>query len=312
MSVYTIVSASELEDFLRRYAVGTPYQYHGINEGIENTNYFVDTDSGGRYVLTIFEWQSREDLPYFLDLMTHVSTAGLPCPCPVADREGRHLQILCGKPATLVTRLAGHNLESVHVDHCRQVGAALAALHLATQSFTQKHPDKRGRSWRERTAEKILPKLPADEADLLRDELAQHQNNDIGVPRGTIHADLFRDNVLFDDEQLRGIIDFYYACAGDLIYDLAVAVNDWCLTEDGKIDNPKYLALTEAYAEHRPFLPAEKNAWQNTLRRAALRFWLSRLYDSHFPKSGQITHVKDAAAFRKILLQRRDTVPPLC
>ena len=313
MSVYTIVSESDLKDFLRHYAVGQLDRYSGINEGIENTNYFVDTTAGEHYVLTIFEWQNEADLPYFLDLMAHIDDTGLPCPHPVADYTGQYLQTLCGKPATLITRLNGRNVDSPNVDHCRQIGTALAKLHQAAQDFTQKHSNKRGQQWRQQTAEKILPKLPEDDAKLLRDELTRHHNAPrFNVPRGTIHADLFRDNALFNGGDLSGIIDFYYACDGDLIYDLAITVNDWCLQKDGSFDTDKYLALIKAYAEHRPFLATENDAWQNALRRAALRFWLSRLHDTHFPKTGQITHTKNADTFKKILLQRRDGVPALC
>ncbi len=313
MSVYTVVSESEMADFLRRYAVGALVTYKGINEGIENTNYFVDADCGGRYVLTIFEWQDKADLPYFLDLMAHAADAGLPCPHPVADKKGRCLQTLCGKSAALITRLDGRNIRSADANRCKQVGAMLAALHMTTKNFTQKHPNNRGRLWREHYAKKILPRLAEETADLLRDELDRHQSTPAHkLPRGTIHADLFRDNVLFDGDRLSGVIDFYYACDGDLIYDLAIAVNDWCSREDGSLNEEHYLALVGAYAEHRPFSAAENDAWPDTLRRAALRFWLSRLHDACFPRTGHITHIKDADVFKNILLHRRRGVPALC
>lgn len=316
MSVYTAVSESEMKEFLRRYDAGSLTAYEGIDEGIENTNYFVDTGGAGvngRYVLTIFEWQAPSELPYFLELMAHLADAGLLCPHPVADREGIYLQTLCGKPAALITRLAGGSVHSPGCAHCGQVGSTLAALHAAASGFAREHRNKRGGPWRKRYAEKVTPKLAGDDARLLRSELSHHQDPfPRDLPRGVIHADLFRDNVLFDGGRLSGVIDFYYACNGALIYDLAIAVNDWCSREDGSLDDRRYRALVGAYAGHRAFSTAESGVWQDALRRAALRFWLSRLHDAHFPKVGHITHVKDADVFKNVLLHRRREVPPLC
>lgn len=316
MSVYTVVNESEMQEFLRRYDAGPLSGYSGINEGIENTNYFVDTGAApgkGRYVLTIFEWQARADLPYFLELMAYLADAGLPCPHPVADREGRYLQTLCGKPAALITRLDGGSVDSPGPEHCAQVGSALAALHLAAAGFGREHPNKRDGLWRERYAGEVMPRLAGADADLLRGEIARHKDALApDLPRGTIHADLFRDNVLFDEGRLSGLIDFYYACDGNLIYDLAITVNAWCSREDGSLDDSNYRALVGAYAERRSFTAAESGVWQDALRRAALRFWLSRLHGAHFPKTGHITHVKDADAFRRILLHRKRGAPALC
>lgn len=321
MSVYTAVSQSRMEEFLRCYDVGSLVRYEGINEGVENTNYFVDTDGApGRYVLTLFEWQRPADLPYFLELMAHLAAAGLPCPHPVADRRGDCLQTLCEKPAALITRLAGRSVHAPDARHCEQVGAMLAKLHAAAAGFTGRHPDKRDGRWRRECSKRVLPFLSAADAEVLMDEISQHEeasqkSNGSELPRGTIHADLFRDNVLFDGGCLSGVIDFYYSCDGDLLYDLAVTVNDWCSNKDGSLDRKRYSALVDAYAERRPFSAAERdatnNAWGSALRRAALRFWLSRLRDTHFPKDGQITHVKDADAFRNILLHRRRASPRL-
>ncbi len=317
MSVYTAVSESEMKEFLRRYDAGSLTGYRGINEGIENTNYFVDTDGGvfgdGRYVLTIFEWQASSELPYFLELMACLADAGLSCPHPIADREGTYLQTLHDKPAVLITRLAGGSVHFPTPGHCRQVGLVLAALHEKAVGFTRNHLNGRGGLWRGQCAEKVTPKLSGDDARLLHGEVDHHGNsfpNDL--PRGTIHADLFRDNVLFDEDRLSGVIDFYYACDGALIYDLAITVNDWCSREDGSLDHEKYRALVGAYAGRRAFSQAESEVWQDALRRAALRFWLSRLHDAHFPKVGHITHVKDTDAFKNILLHRKRGVPALC
>ena len=313
MSVYTIVTEAELREFLQRYAVGSPVAYSGIKEGIENTNYFVDTDTGGRYVLTIFEWQDRSDLPYFLKLMAHLTNTGLPCPHPVADQHGNYLQTLHDKPAALISRLGGGTITIADPAHCRQVGSLLASMHSATASFNLRHSNKRGRDWRMQCAEKVLPHLSSSDNQLLRAEISYHHHDTAqDLPRGIIHADLFRDNVLFENSHLSGVIDFYYACEESLIYDLAITVNDWCSHNNGSLNEENYAAMAGTYAEHRPFTAAEKDAWQNALRRAALRFWLSRLYDNHFPKSGQLTHIKDPDVFKNILLQYKRGAPALC
>ena len=319
MSVYTRVSPHEIEEFLCRYDNGHLLDYHGINEGIENTIYFVHTDANNnnvsasnRYVLILFEWQDQTDLPYFIKLMLHLASANLPCPQPVADKQGHHLQTLCNKPAILTSWLAGQSIDSPDENHCTQIGSMLATLHATVENFTQKHPDKRGFYWREQCAKKILPLLTHNDASLLNNEINRHKAKTYNVPQGTIHADLFRDNVLFHKGHLSGVLDFYYACEGHLIYDLAVAVNDWCSNEDGSINESNYSALVGAYAKHRPFLPEEKDIWQTTLCRAAIRFWLSRLHDTYFPRDGQITHVKNADVFKNILLHRRREILPLC
>ena len=252
--------------------------------------------------------------------MTHLADAGLPCPHPIADQRGECLQTLCEKPAALITRLAGRSIHTPDACHCEQVGTVLAELHMAAASFAGRHPDKRDGRWRGECAERVLSFLAAADVEILREEVSRHEEaarKSAGekLPRGTVHADLFRDNVLFDDDRLSGVIDFYYSCDGDLIYDLAVTVNDWCSNEDGSIDQARYAALVGAYGERRPFTAAERdpanNAWGDALRCAALRFWLSRLRDTYFPKDGHITHVKDADVFRNILLHRRQESPRL-
>ena len=320
MSVYTTVTPDEMAAFLRCYDVGLLESYEGINEGIENTNYFVNTNSGsaaphatGNYVLTVFEWQRREEIPYFLEFMAYLSERGLPCPHPIADRQGRYLQTLHEKPAALISRLDGHSLQEPEAKHCEQVGTALARLHEIAASFAQKHSNKRGRDWCDKYACKVLPFLDDGDGALLREEVQRHHTfSGDKLPRGIIHADLFADNVLFDGGYLSGIIDFYYACNDDLIYDLAITVNAWCSDETGSLNENNYAALVSAYAAGRSFLPSERDAWQDTLRRAALRFWLSRLHDACFQKTGQITHVKNPDVYKNILLRRKSEVLPLC
>ncbi len=304
MSVYTTIERSTLEQFLRRYDLGALVSFEGISAGIENTNYFVTTERG-EYVLTIFEELSAEELPYFLDLMAFLAEHGVPCAHPEADREGRYLQSLMAKPAALVRRLAGASVEHPNTVQCAAIGAALAVMHREGRRFPRRRDNPRGPRWWAETARQVLPRLAPEDAELLQEELRfQRLHKLADVPRGVIHADLFRDNALFVKDALTGIIDFYYACNDALLYDLAVTVNDWCSTADGSLDAARLTALLEAYRPIRSFTPMERGAWPVMLRAAALRFWLSRLKDLHFPKEGEITHTKDPDVFRRILCHR--------
>jgi homoserine kinase type II len=303
MSVFTTVTSEQLRTWLRHYPVGDLRDLQGIAAGITNTNYFVTTEQG-RYVLTLFEKNSADDLPFFLDLMTHLAERGVPCPRPVISEAHQSLAELNGKPATLVTCLPGRDVELPSVAQCREVGRVLAEMHVAGQTFTTQMPNPRGVAWREATAARLMGVLGEEDRAMLKDELAFQASLDTAaLPHGVIHADLFRDNVLFDGEKLGGLIDFYYACNGILLYDVAIAVNDWCECGSG-IDEERMLALLRAYHAVRPLNDAEHQAWPAMLRCAALRFWLSRLYDLHYPQAGELTHAKDPQHFQKILRLR--------
>lgn len=300
MSVFTTVTSEQLHTWLRHYPVGELRDLQGIAAGITNTNYFVTTDQG-RFVLTLFEKNSADDLPFFLDLMTHLAERGVPCPRPVMSEAQQSLAELNGKPAALVTCLPGRDIELPSVTQCREVGRVMAEMHVAGQTFAMQMPNPRGAPWCEATAVCIMSVLDDEDRTMLKEELAFQASLDtVALPRGVIHADLFRDNVLFDGEKLGGIIDFYYACNDILLYDVAIAVNDWCERDSG-IDEERMLALLQAYHAVRPFNNAEHQAWPAMLRRAALRFWLSRLYDLHYPQAGELTHAKDPQHFQKIL-----------
>lgn len=309
MSVFTPVSNSQLEVWLQDYAIGELVELKGISAGITNTNYFVTTTQA-RYVLTLFEQNSLEELPYFVDLMTHLASHGVPCPRPIADKNGQCLHTLNGKPAILVSSLSGRDVESPTITHCSEVGRVLANMHLAGQSFEAQYPqhnsyNQRGADWRISTANKVLPHLSDEDQQLLQSTMAfQAQFDTSALPKGVIHADLFRDNVLFDETTLGGLIDFYYACHDVLAYDLAIAVNDWCVRADGSLDALRLNAMMNAYQAVRPLTEAEKAAWAGLLRIAALRFWLSRLHDQIFPHEGELTHAKDPNHFKKILKLR--------
>ncbi|MGD8514502.1 MAG: homoserine kinase [Granulosicoccaceae bacterium] len=304
MSVYTRVDEADLTAFLAEYNVGELIDFTGITAGIENTNYFVTT-TGGRFVLTLFEQLAAEELPYFLDLMAFLAEHEVPSAHPIADNAGNYLRTLKGKPAALVQRLNGYTVDHPDPAQCAALGSMLGRLHAVGHEFTEHRDNDRGPHWWRVTADKLGDRLSVDDRAMLDAELAFQGNfRDNTLPRGVIHADLFRDNALFLDEELTGIIDFYYACNDVLLYDLAVTVNDWCSTASGALDPARSEAMLGAYCAQRPVSDDEITAWPVMLRAAALRFWLSRLHDKHFPKEGEITHIKDPEVFRHILEHR--------
>lgn len=310
MSVFTKVSHAELQDFLRQYPLGPVLGFQGIGEGVENTNYYVDTVDG-RFVLTLFERLDHADLPFFLGLMEHLAGRGVPCPKPLHTHSGATLTQVNGKPAALVQRLTGQSVLFPSAAQCAAVGALLATMHLGAADFAGRAQNSRGAGWRRATAEKLLPVVDAPTAALIRDELEAQAGLDLAaLPQGVIHADLFRDNVLFVDERLTGVIDFYYACSDALLYDLAVTVNDWCFDIRGGLNTELARWLITRYAALRQVTPAERAAWPLVLRAAAFRFWLSRLHDWHFPRGGDLVHVKDPAEYRHKLEHHRRHAPP--
>jgi homoserine kinase type II len=302
MSVYTTVTPDELTAWLKRYSIGAVVELKGIPSGIENTNYFLTTRRG-RYVLTLFEKLTAAELPFYLDLMAHLAHHGVPSALPIADHDNRYVGSLNGKPAAIVTRLPGAARVDVTAADCAQIGTVLAELHLAGQSYGARMDNPRGAPWWQAVMPEILPFLDAPDAALLQAEVRfQAQTGGDALPRGVIHADLFRDNVLFDENgRVGGVIDFYFACTDRLLYDLAITVNDWCTGADGTLDATRARALVAAYATVRPLTDAERTAWPAMLRAGALRFWVSRLYDFHLPRPGELTHAHDPGRFRRIL-----------
>jgi len=301
MAVFTRVTEAELSAWLGNYSLGHLVEMQGIASGIENTNYFVTT-SNGRFVLTLFEKLTAGELPFYLNLMAHLARHGIPCPSPVADRHNNFLGEINGKPACIVSRLQGKSLTHPDAAHCAAVGAMLGQLHGAAQSFAESMPNARAAGWRAQTEQKVLSFLSAQDAALLSSEVEFHAQHTLAaLPQGVIHADLFRDNVLFDHSRVGGLIDFYFACNDSLLYDVAITVNDWCMGVDGKLDTARTQALLRAYHEERPFQANEAAAWPVALRAAALRFWLSRLYDLHLPRDGELINAHDPEHFKRIL-----------
>jgi homoserine kinase type II len=308
MSVYTPVTAEELDAWLTRYAVGALALQAPIAAGIENTNYFVTTKKG-RYVLTLYERLPADELPFYLNLMAHLARAGVECPAPERDRTGALFSMLNGKPASLVTRVDGEPMLSPDPAHCAAVGAALGRLHIASATYRARLTNRRGPSWWRQAARAVRPFLGPDPNQLLAAELKFLAGfAKVRMPRGAIHGDLFCDNVLFVDDRVSGIIDFGFAATDFLAYDLAITVNDWCIVTDGgnagALVPELVAALTAAYARVRPLTADERAQWPALLRAAALRFWLSRLYDMHLPRPGELVHAHDPLHFERILRDR--------
>ncbi len=313
MSVYTPVSLAELAAWLRGYSVGTLEALEPIPAGIENSNFFVTTTQG-RYVLTLFERLPAAELPFYLELMAHLARHGIPCPAPIASLADAYLGELNGKPAALVTRLPGSSIARPGAHECAELGALLARMHLAGRSYGAYLENPRGPRWWRAAARELQPHLAERERRRIEDELAfQAGQRFPDLPRGPVHADLFRDNALFDGARLSGVIDFYFAGIDCLLYDVAVCANDWCLADpasDLRLEPSRVRAFLGAYHALRPFMPAEGAAWPAMLRAAALRFWLSRLHDLHLPRPGELVHAHDPAHFGDMLAQRADETPP--
>lgn len=309
MAVFTAVTLDDLTEWLDQFQLGKALAIDGIASGIENSNFFLTTEHGA-YVLTIFENLTFAQLPFYLQLMKHLAACGIPVPDPVANVAGELVVPLHGKPAAIVSKLAGASQMDPEPVHCAAMGAMLARMHLAAQDFPLHQPNLRGLDWCAATAPQVLPYLTAAEATLLRDEIAFQQAFAAtpayaSLARGPVHADLFRNNVMFVGPVLTGCFDFYFAGVDTWLFDLAVTVNDWCIDlATGALDAARLQALLHAYHAVRPFTTAETLAWQPLLRAAALRFWLSRLYDLHMPRAAEMLTPHDPTHFERILRER--------
>ncbi len=285
MAVYTTVSDDALASFLAEYDLGQAVAFKGIAEGVENSNYYLET-TAGRYILTLFEKRANpEDLPYFIALKQHLSEHGYSCPLPVAAKDGAALRTLAGRPAVIVTFLQGLSPRVPNARQCRELGAGLAKLHQAAANFDMQRANELGPSswpglWHGR----------ADVANELQPELSQKIDQDLAdieaakslsdhLPRGTIHADLFPDNAVFLGDRFVGAIDFYFACTDALAYDFAICMNAWAFETDGAFNFSKGANLLAGYESVRALSPEERAAFPLLCRGAALRFFLTRLVD---------------------------------
>ena len=345
MAVYTEVPFDAAAELVARLGLGELTQLNGIASGIENTNYFVDTRSAagtqgaGRYVLTLFERLTSEQLPFYLQLMKHLADRGLPVPGPKADADGRILHTLCGKPAAVVDRLRGGHRLAPDAADCACVGAMLARMHLVGADFALSQPNLRGLPWWLETVPVVAPFLSPDQRVLIEAELAFAVQVDASaayaaLPRGAIHADLFRDNVMFDDaavsdpnadpnadpkadpnldptasaDELTGLFDFYFAGVDTFLFDIAVCLNDWCIDLDsGRLVEDRASALVAAYDRVRPLTSGERRLLPAQMRAAALRFWISRLWDLHLPRDAELLTAHDPEHFERVLRARAAT-----
>jgi len=309
MAVFTPVSETEASRLLEALRLGTLVELRGIQGGIENTNYFL-TSTEGPYVLTLFERLTAEQLPFYLYLMKHLAQAGIPVPDPQGDAQGDILFTVAGKPAALATRLAGRSQLAPTERHCAALGSMLARMHLAGRDYERMQPNLRGLAWWNETAPQVLPHLDEAQARLLQAELAYQNHIAQGsgyaaLPRGPVHADLFRDNVMFDGEVLTGIFDFYFAGVDTWLFDLAVALNDWCIDlPTGAHDAARFDALLAAYQGVRPLTAHERPMLAAMLRAGALRFWISRLWDFHLPRDAHMLQPHDPTHFERVLRER--------
>lgn len=316
MAVYTEVSFDEAKEFLARLQLGTLQDMKPCAGGIENTNFFVTTDAGA-YVLTLFERLTFEQLPFYLRLMKHLAANGIPVPDPAANADGDVLHRLQGKPAAVVNRLRGGSELAPTAAHCATVGDMLARMHLAGRSFEMRQPNLRALPWWNETVPVVLPYLDAPQAELLRAELAYQnhvaaQADYVALPRGAIHADLFRDNVMFAHDlgtgaapELTGFFDFYFAGVDTWLFDLAVCLNDWCIDlPTGANAMERARAFVAAYQKVRPLTAPERTLLPALLRAGALRFWLSRLWDFYLPRDAALLKPHDPTHFERVLRQR--------
>ncbi len=305
MAVYTKVDDKTLADFLSRYDVGTALSFKGIAEGIENSNYLLETTQD-RFILTLYEKRTKEeDLPYFLGMMAHAARAGLPSALPIHDKSGLALQTLKGKNACLISFLSGVSVDDIQPGHCRKLGEALARLHKAWFDFKPIRANEIGfEGWQHMAkataacADDLHAGLKytiACELDYLANTLPKN------LPTGTIHADLFPDNVLFTGDKITGLIDFYFGCTDQLAYDLAICINAWCFDEHHTFVPARARAMIEEYDQHRTLTPEERTALPILCRGAAMRFLLTRLYDYQNPVSGAVVSPKNPLDYLKRL-----------
>lgn len=319
MAVYTTLERDEISALVTQYGLGPLIDYQGSAEGIENTTYFITTDESDRnseeytqperyFVLTLFETLSTEQLPFYVELLTLLHTKGLPVPCPLRDADGKAIQCLQGKPVLLIPKMPGNHPKTATAEQCRAIGKALAQLHLVGLESGIEYQAQRDIDWLRETTGTLLTNLEPDEQILAQDELQNLGDITSGseLPKAIIHGDLFRDNTLFESDQLSALIDFYNAGTGYLMTDLAIVVNDWCSEADGSLDNDRVNSMVAAYCELRSPDTNEAKLWNHFLRLAAFRFWISRLLAHQTHRPGGLTEQKDPDQYKQILLDRRN------
>ena len=322
MAVFTPIELEDIAQWIDQdFNIGQASEIRGIHGGIENSNFFLDTTKDGKkqeYVLTIFERLTAQQLPFYLELMRHLANKGVPVPKPIENKQGDILFTLKGKPVAIVTKLPGLSRLQPESNHCALVGEMLAKMHLAGKDFSKYQENLRSLDWWQKTIPSVLPHLNTSQKELITHELKTQEEffssgTYDGLPQGASHCDLFRDNVLFDpkssdvsQDQLGGFFDFYFAGTDKWLFDIAVTANDWCLADNKQDLDPARLdAFMKAYQSVRPLTKEEQASWPLMLRAAALRFWVSRLWDFYLPRDAQMLTPHDPTHFERILLSRR-------
>lgn len=316
MAVYTSVNQDELKDFLSQYSEGELATYSEIGDGIENSNFFVTLNSQNgqaehhqKRVLTLFENLKASQLPFFLHLMNWLADKGFPVPAPCPRNDGAINGVIKSKPAILVPCFDGRSIDQPTVVHCERVGRFVAEMHQALEHCPQTRQPPRSIEWmraQEATLSKVLPASEMTYVSLAIDHYQKMMPEMEQCPSGVIHADLFRDNVLFDGDKISGVIDFFHACNDSLLFDLAVVANDWVADESGRHDQAKLNALLKGYISVRMITDSERLLWPDFMHLAALRFWLSRLESRYLPgyqqKSTQGDKTKDPDELKRIIM----------
>lgn len=320
MAVFTDVSAREVTDLLGQYDLGDLVGLKGIVSGIENSNFYLNTTSG-KYVLTIFERLNSEQIPYYLMLTRHLGDKGLPVSFPILTKNGELSSCIHDKPCSIAPCLPGEYIEEPSEQACAELGALLAKLHLAVKDFPLSQENTKGLQFWLDSMPKLKPYIPSGLFEMLEKEVERQIkifNSDAykELEAGAVHADLFRNNSLIevkaDGEHIGGIIDFYFACNAPFLYDLAVVLNDWCINlKTGEFIESKAKALLNAYNSVKPLTEKEHALWQDVLCAAALRFWVSRLYDFYLPRQASLLKPHDPTHFERILRLRRESDPKM-
>lgn len=319
MAVFTSVSDDDAKRLLANYQVGDFVALNGISAGIENTNYFLSTTQG-EYVLTLFEVLTHQQLPFYVELMHWLAQKGLPTPQPQTRLDQTRISALHEKPSIIVTKLPGQWVSDPSLAHCELAAQTMARLHLAAQDFPIKQPNLRGLDWLQKTAPLVTEFISSQQSDLLITALDQQvalrgSGRLENLPKGPAHCDYFRDNVLFagtpDKPVMGGVIDFYFAGCDYWLFDIAVAVNDWCIDRStGQLLTDKTLAWLRSYHDIRPLTQEELELWPQMLQAAALRFWISRLFDFYRPRPAETLKPHDPTHFERILRTRFSETPP--
>lgn len=306
MAVYTTVSTEQVNALLTYYALPTVKQIRAATDGIENTTYFLTLANENQYVLTLYESLNQQQLEPYISLTSHLHNKQLPVPTPLADKQGCKIHELNGKPAVLVPMSTGKHIHAPSPQQCRAVGEVLSACHMACEDFTPPITNRYDINWFEQTINALCSdssSLTTDDQALLlaQLELAQRIQQQ-SLPRGIIHGDLFRDNVLMADDCVSALIDFNDAGYDCLLFDLAITYNDWCFDRDGEFLARCAEELLAGYQQRRPLTELETNLWGLCLQVAATRFWISRLLAAELAASRGQSAPKDPNYYRKLLL----------